>query len=96
MYSVWTKHLQEQEQKEQFKNSVKSSKPVLDRVLAILKEEETAIQNAEINPKIYDAPNWDYKMAHDNGFKQCLKIVMNLLDLDQQDKGLTPNDKFTR
>jgi hypothetical protein len=85
MYSVWTKHLKD-EQKEQFNNSILGSKAVLDRAVAILKEEESQLNKAELNHKIYDLPNWDYRIAHDNGFKAALQVAIKLLDLDQQTK----------
>ncbi len=86
MYSVWTKHL-EDDKKESFKNSIKGSKIVLDRAVEILKEEENNIIQVELNHKIYDSPNWDYKIAHDNGFRAGLRTAMKLLNLDQQIKG---------
>jgi hypothetical protein len=87
MYSVWTKHLTDDEQKQQFENSLQGSKAVLNRAIAILKEEEAQLTAAELSHKIYDTPNWSHKMAHDNGFKAALRTVIRLLDLDQQTKG---------
>lgn len=88
MYSVWTKHLADADKKTQFNNSILGSKVVLDRAVAILKEEVIALENAEVNPKIYNLPNWDYRMAHDNGFKAGMRVAIRLLDLDQQTKGI--------
>lgn len=94
MYSVWTKHLNDEEKKEQFKNSILGSKQVLDRAVEILQEEEDAIVLAELNHKIYDLPNWDYRQAHDNGFKAGLRTARKLLTLDKQNKGT--NEQLTR
>lgn len=86
MFSVWTKHLND-EQKEQFENSLKGSKPVLDRAVAILKEEYERLNQVEMSHKIYELPNWDYRIAHDNGFRAGITTAMKLLDLDQQKQG---------
>lgn len=85
MYSVWTKNIHTAEEKEQFKNSLRGSKWVLDRQHEILIELETALDRAETNPKTYDLPNWDYRQAHNNGYRQCLNLIKNLINLDQKD-----------
>lgn len=87
MYTVWTKHLKDEEVKKQFESSLLGSRVVLERAVQILKEEDDSLTKAELNHKIYDLPNWDYRTAHDNGFKAGLRTAMKLLDLDQQTKG---------
>ena len=85
MISAWTKHLKSEEEKEKFKNSVLGSKVVLERLQNILKEIETEQDQIERSPKLYDMPNWDYRQAHLNGFKDCLLKVKFLINLDQKD-----------
>ncbi len=82
MISAWTKHLKEEE-KERFRNSVLGSKVVLDRLQEILKEMEDDQNRIERDSRIYDTPNWDYKIAHLNGFRDCLTKVSKLINLDQ-------------
>lgn len=86
MFSVWTKHL-DKEHKEQFENSIKGSKAVLDRAVQILKEEDERLYQVEMSHKIYELPNWDYRIAHDNGFRAGVRTAIKLLDLDQQKQG---------
>ena len=85
MISAWTKHLKSEEEKTRFKNSVLGSKVVLERLSDILKEIEADQDNIERNPLMYDKPNWDYRQAHLNGYRQCLKTINFILNLDQQD-----------
>lgn len=85
MISAWTKHLKTDEEKERFKNTVLGSKLVLDRQKDLLKEMQEDVDNTEMNTKIYDIPNWDYRQADMNGFKRCLKLVNKLITLDQEE-----------
>ncbi len=85
MISAWTKHLKTEEDKERFKNKLKGSKVVLERLQALLDEEKSGLESAEISSKIYDSPNWDYKQAHTNGFKAALKMVSKLITLDPKE-----------
>jgi len=85
MISAWTKHLKTEEDKERFKNKLKGSKVVLERLQELLDEEKSGLETAEISSKIYDSPNWDYKQAHTNGFKAALKMVSKLITLDPKE-----------
>jgi hypothetical protein len=84
--SAWTKHLKTEEEKDKFTKSLKASRYILDRLQALLDEEKAGLESAEISPKIYETPNWDYKQAHTNGFKAALKMVSKLIILDQENK----------
>lgn len=84
MISAWTKHLKTDEEKERFKNQVIGSKAVLTRLQALMAEMQEDVDNTEMNTKIYDIPNWDYRQADTNGFKRCLKLINKLLTLDQE------------
>ena len=86
MITAWTKHLKSEEDKERFSKSVQSARHVLERLQELLDEEKSSLESAEISPKIYETPNWDYKQAHTNGFKAALKMVSKLINLDQEKK----------
>ncbi len=86
MIIAWTKHLNTEEDKEKFTKSLKAARHVLDRLQQLLDEEKAGLESAEISPKIYETPNWDYKQAHTNGFKAALKMVSKLITLDQENK----------
>jgi hypothetical protein len=89
MLSKWTQHLKTPEEKAEFNKDIRGSRFILDRLKQILKEMEQDLDRAEINPKTYDLPNWDYRQAHNNGGRQYLNIFKRLVDLDQED----PNER---
>ena len=82
MITAWTKHIKEVAEKERYQDSLKASKWILDRQTELLNEMDDALQNQEISPKAYDNPNWDYKQAHCNGYKQAIRDVKRLINLD--------------
>jgi hypothetical protein len=84
MYSVWTDHLKTPEDKERFRSSLESAKPVLDRLQAILDDKATAIDTAERSVANYDNPNWAYRQAHRNGCMSTIYGIKSLITLDQQ------------
>lgn len=84
MISAWTKHLKE-EDKDNFKKQVLSSKAVLGRLGVLLQELEGDLIQTELDTRIYDIPNWDYRQAHTNGFRDCLRKINKLINLDQKE-----------
>lgn len=93
MYTKWTSHLSNIKEKEQFEKEVFGSKAVLNRLKAIIDEQETELGRSETNPKTYDIPNWDYRQAHNNGYRQCLYVLKKLIDLDQQNSSVRTETK---
>jgi hypothetical protein len=85
MISAWHKHLKTDVEKEQFKNSVLGSKVVLRRLKEIIKEMADDQDRIERNTDMYTLPNWDYRQAHLNGFKDCLNKINKIVDLDQEE-----------
>jgi hypothetical protein len=83
MISAWTKHLDTPEDKERFQKEILGSKRVLDRLSQLINEIEVDQDMIERNPKMYELPNWDYRQAHLNGYKQCLKTITTIINLDQ-------------
>lgn len=84
MYTAWTKHCKTPEEKKKFEEGVRSSKTTLDHLIVILDEMEVDLNQAETNPKTYEIPNWDYRQAHNNGYRQCLNHLKRLINLDKQ------------
>jgi hypothetical protein len=86
MYTKWTQHLKDEEEKARFENTILSSKKVLDRLIQILDEEEQALDRSELDIKSFDHPGWAYKQAFKNGYRSSLGVLKKLIDLDQQKK----------
>lgn len=84
MYIGWTQHIQDEKDKERFKQSILSSKQVLERLKALIEKEEDAIDQTERDPKAYDNPAWPYKQAYKNGMRHGLSIIKQFVDLDKQ------------
>lgn len=83
MISAWTKHISDEKEKEHFKSQVLGSKTVLNRLQALINEMKEDADQTELNTKIYDIPNWDYRQADMNGYKRCLKQISKIINLDQ-------------
>ena len=81
MQTKWLSHLKGEEQ-EEFKKSLKSARNVLDKLRQIV---YTNIESREsISRPDYDSPSWSHKQAHNNGYVECARELLNLLDLDQR------------
>jgi len=84
MLLKWTQHLKDPDERTAFESSVIGSKRVLNRLMEILTEEETALDRSELDVKVFDIPNWAYLQAYKNGQRACLANLKKLIDLDQQ------------
>lgn len=84
MKSVWVKNLKTDEEKQRFQGTVISSRPVLARLDQLLDEEEATIDRGELSLKAYDTPNWSELQAHKNGKREMIRIIKNIINLDQQ------------
>lgn len=93
MKTVWTQHCKTAEEKEQYTNSLARAKWVLDDLSKLVQSNLGSRETAEISPKTYESPNWAYQQAHNNGYKQALKDVLNLINLDQENNGRQPNGR---
>lgn len=90
----WTKHLKTDEEKASFYNEVMGSKRVLDRLKDMISAKEQSLDYQEMSLGSYESPNWGYRQAHNNGFRQCLTAYKNLLNLDQQDNNNDPKQSI--
>lgn len=84
MYTKWTQHLKDPDKKKDFEHQVWSSKPVLERLKAIIQDAEREISTEELSSKTFDNPNWALKQAHILGQRQALTALSMMVDLDQQ------------
>jgi hypothetical protein len=84
MYSAWTKNLKDPEDIIRFQNTVHSAKPVLDRLIQLIEEEEKALERSETDIRIFDLPNWAERQAFKNGCRSYMNTIKKLIDLDQQ------------
>jgi len=83
--TAWTKHIKEDAEKQRYQDSLRAAKWILDREIELLEEAEDSLDRQEISPKVYNEPNWDYRQAHANGYRQCLRDIKNLINLDPKE-----------
>jgi hypothetical protein len=84
MYTKWTSHLKNPEEKQRFESAVLSSKLVLKRLYDIIADEENGIEQSELDAKAYDNPAWAYKQAYKNGAKAAYRVIKKTINLDEQ------------
>lgn len=84
MYTKWTQHIQDENEKKLFQVKVQSSKVVLERLMDILNEEEMALDRSETDIRTFDQPNWAERQAFKNGYRSALGMQKKLINLDQQ------------
>ena len=84
MITKWFSNLPS-DQQESFKRSVKGANPVLERLIEICQERFTTIESDALN---FDSPSWPYLQASLVGRKDELRMMINLLTLDQEDKNI--------
>jgi tRNA threonylcarbamoyladenosine modification (KEOPS) complex Cgi121 subunit len=88
MYTVWTQHLENEDQKKNFQAQIRSASAVLDKQTEIINSRLKAIESIQTGIEIYKQPGWEGLLAHYNGEMASLKWVRTLIDLDKQDKGI--------
>lgn len=90
MYTKWTSHISDPEEKVRFQNQIISARPVLERLAQLIKEDESSLDKVELSVKQFEVPNWDYRQAFYNGSRASYQSLLKTIDLDQQD---LPNDR---
>lgn len=86
MITKWTDHIQDQETKENFKREILGAKRVLDRMSTILKDVETSLEDKELSVKAFEVASWPYYQAYHNGYRKALRLVQQLIDLDNRER----------
>lgn len=84
MKTLWTQHLDTEEDKERFRKIVRSSKTTLDRLKEILDEKLKVLNSIETGVDIYTKPGWEALLVHYNSEKGIINWVKELINLDQE------------
>jgi hypothetical protein len=91
MISAWTKHCKSDDEKQQYLESLRRVSWVMEDLRKLVNESVDSIELQETSPKSYDSPNWAYRQAHANGYKQAMRDFMKLTILDpKEDNGRQP------
>lgn len=84
MKKDWYKNCRSEEDKQRVKRSVFESKPVLDQLSEILQDKlEQKVRDAASGAN-FSEPGWEGKIAHSLGEQAALRIVLNLLDIEDK------------
>lgn len=83
--TAWTKHCKTPEEKTQYLESLRRAEWLLSHIKQLINENAASFENTESSTKIYDNPNWSFRQAHANGYRQALRDFNKLLTLDPQD-----------
>ena len=78
--TAWTQNLSK-EDKENFTNLLMNSynNAILVKLREIVTKKRLNLEASERTPETYDVANWSHKQAHNNGARQMLKFVEDLL-----------------
>lgn len=90
MISAWTKRCKTEEEKQQYKESLTRVKWVLEDLKALVETNVSSIELQETSPKSYDSPNWAYRQAHANGYKEAMRDFTKLITLDPKEDNARP------
>ena len=82
MITTWIKDCKSEDEITNRKESLKRVSWVLDLLKTLVNSD--ALEASEASPKSYDSPNWAYRQAHVNGYKQAIRDFNKLLTLDQE------------
>lgn len=96
MYTAWTQHIKDPNEKIRWQNTVVAAKPVLEHIRTLLTSLEVGVGQDEVNKEYYSSPSWAYRQAHNNGYRHCLKTVLSLIDLDKQAQPKESDDRPVR
>lgn len=78
--TLWTQGMTP-ETKEEFLKvlSLEKDSVVYNRLLEIIKIKKASLEAVERGTETYSTPNWAYLQAHNNGARQTLLLIENLM-----------------
>lgn len=85
MWTKWTSHLPETE-KEAFRNQIRGSNIVLERLRSIYKERLMGLEASEVDPKLFGSASWPYMQAAIVGRKAELRDMIKLLTIENTEE----------
>ena len=74
--TVWTKHIKDEEKKEEFRKTILASTTMAKRLLEIAQEEYEHLDSQQTD---FDSPSWAAKQAYMLGRKEQIRRLRELL-----------------
>lgn len=84
MQKRWFKNLKKESDQAVVKTQIKSSRPVLDRLANLLKEDLEKSMRDMSSRNNFESPAWDNKMAHYLGEQTALRSILKLIDIEEK------------
>ena len=84
MYTKWTSHIKDPEEKADFLDYVKHSRRLLDKIKSVIEDDLKGLESAELSVRQFEIPNWAHRQAFYNGARSAYSAILRLVDLDQQ------------
>lgn len=81
----WTKHLKEEKDKESFRQILKNSSQLTDRLLRILSDRFNDIERRGMKEEDYATAGWETLQAFRNGKLATYKEVADLFDFSEKE-----------
>mgnify|MGYP001301555143 CR=1 FL=1 len=85
MKLVWTQHLKTEKEREDFRQALRNSTLLKNRLLQILSERYDAIERRVFKEEDYAEAGWETLQAFRNGKLSTLKEVADLFDFEKKD-----------
>lgn len=87
MQIVWTQHLQTEKEKEQFRQVLKNSTLLRNRLLQILSEKFESVERKGFKEEDYSEAGWETLQAFRNGKLSTYREIADLFDFtDKKEK----------
>lgn len=85
MITAWTQHITNEDEKQRYLKSLKNAKWAFDDLSKMLDKHDADLETQEISPRSYDNANWPYRQAHTNGYRQAIRTIQKIINLDQKE-----------
>lgn len=80
MKTDWLRNLKTQEEKNEFKQLLSISKPVLDKLNVLCYNKRQAYLDDKVSKPDYTASNWHVVQADNNGYVRALTEIINIIE----------------
>ena len=78
MHILWSSHIKDDEEREDFKKYVANSSALLDRLTEIVNMKIVTAEKARLSEKDYALSTWPYKQADLNGYLRAWHEILTL------------------
>lgn len=75
----WTRHLADQDRREDFEKVLRNNSLLFKRLNQIAQEWEAALNSEEASKDQYLSPSWSHLQAHRNGSRDTIKKLKDLI-----------------